>query len=320
MIGALAAGALRLLGAVARRAPPRAAVALGDALGWAWYRLVPVRRSVARANVARALGPALDAAAREAVVRGMYRHLGRAFVELVRGAGRPPVALAAELDVRGRAHLDAALAEGRGALVLTAHLGNWEVLVRAGAAPGGPVPIVPRRFRAPGAEPAWPGLRRGGAGLIVAEGGARAVVAALAAGEVVGYVLDQHMPPRRAVWVPFFGQPAATSPDLARLARLTGAAVVPLFTWRGPDGRHVVEVQAPVTLPRTADVAADILEGTRRCAAVVEAAVRAHPEQWLWIHRRWKPPPPEAAAQLAAEGVADVRRRAPISGAGAAAR
>ncbi|MCB9538804.1 MAG: lysophospholipid acyltransferase family protein [Myxococcales bacterium] len=204
--------------------------------------------------------------------------------------------------------------------MLTAHLGNWEVLVRAGAALGVPVSIVTRRFRAAWAERAWRRLRRGGAGLIVAEGGARAVLAALAAGEVVGYVLDQHMPPRRAVWVPFFGRPAATSPDLARLARLTGAPVVPLFTWRGPDGRHVVEVQAPVALPRTADAAADILEGTRRCAAVVEAAVRARPEQWLWIHRRWKPPPPAAAAILAAADVADVRRAPPISGAGAAAR
>ncbi len=201
--------------------------------------------------------------------------------------------------------------------MLTAHLGNWEVLVRAAAALGVPVSIITRRLRAGWAERAWRRLRRGGAGLIVAEGGARAVVAALQAGEVVGYVLDQHMPPRRAVWVPFFGHPAATSPDLARLARLTGAPVVPLFTWRGSDGRHVVEIQPPLALPRTASAADDILEGTRRCAATIEAAVRAHPEQWLWIHRRWKPPPPDAAAALARGDVADVRRGPPVSGAAA---
>lgn len=315
MIGALAAGALRAVGALARCVPARWAADLGGVLGWIWYRLAPVRRGVARENVERALGPTFDAAQREAVVRGMYRHLGRAFVELVRGAGRPPAVLAAELDVRGRAHLEAALREGRGALVLTAHLGNWEVLVRAGAALGVPVSIVTRRFRAGWAERAWRRLRRGGARLIVAEGGARAVLAALEAGEIVGYVLDQHMPPRRAVWVPFFGHPAATSPDLARLARLTGAAVVPLFTWRRADGRHVVEILPAVPMPRTADAAADVLEGTRRCAAIVEAAVRAHPEQWLWIHRRWKPPPADAAAALAHAEVADVRRGPSVSGA-----
>ncbi len=100
MIGAVAAVALRGVGAVARWVPARWASALGSGLGWIWYRLVPVRRGVARANVARALGATLDAAQRERIVRGMYRHLGRAFVELVRGAGRAPEALAAELAVR----------------------------------------------------------------------------------------------------------------------------------------------------------------------------------------------------------------------------
>ncbi len=307
MIGRVAAACLRILGAVSRTLPPRWASALGRALGWIWYRVLPVRRAVARANVARALGAELDTAGREALVRSMYGHLGQAFVELLRLAVTPPEAVLRDLDVRGRTHLDAALAAGRGALVLTAHLGNWEVLVRVGDLAGRPLTVITKRFRAPWAERAWRGLRVGGARLLAADGAGRAVVRALEAGELVGYVLDQHVPPARAVWVPFFGTPAATSPDLVRLARLTGAPVLPIFTWRSAAGRHVVDIGPPVDLPRTGDAGADLLAGTRRCASIVEAAVRAHPAQWLWIHRRWKRPPAAAIEALSRDGVADVR-------------
>lgn len=262
--------------------PARAADGLGRALGWGWYRLVPIRRRVARDNVTRAL--ALPPAEVERIVRGMYRHLGRSFVELLRFAGRTPSVL-----VEGRAHLDAALAAGRGALVLTAHLGNWELLVRAGLLADRPVSVVTRRLRAGWAEAAWRALRQGGPRLLPAGDSARAAVAALGRGEIVGYVLDQHCPEPRAIRAPFFGRDAATSADLVRLARLTGAAVVPVFTWRR-GGEHVVQIEAAVALPETGDKRADIEAGTRRCLAVVEAAIATHPEQWLWIHRRWKPP------------------------------
>lgn len=258
--------------------PTRWVDGLGRALGWGWYRVVPIRRAVARENVRRAL----PGVAVEPVVRGMYRHLGRSFVELLRSARRPlPV------RVEGRGYLDAALADGRGVLVLTAHLGNWEVLVRAGTLADRPVSVVTKRLRSGWAEAAWRALRRGGPTLLPAGASARAVVAALGRGEIVGYVLDQHDPAPRAVVAPFFGRPAATSADLVRLARATGAAVVPVFT-RRVGGEHVVRVEPPVELAWSEDKRADVEAGTRRCLAVVEAAIAAQPDQWLWIHRRWK--------------------------------
>lgn len=258
--------------------PARWVDAVGRALGWVWYRVVPIRRAVARENVRRAL----PGVAVEPVVRGMYRHLGRSFVELLRAARRPlPV------RVEGRGRLDAALADGRGVLVLTAHLGNWEVLVRAGTLADRPVSVVTKRLRSGWAEAAWRALRRGGPTLLPAGASARAVVAALGRGEIVGYVLDQHDPASRAVVAPFFGRPAATSADLVRLARATGAAVVPVFT-RRVGGEHVVQIGPPVELVWSEDKRADVEAGTRRCLAVVEAAIAAQPDQWLWIHRRWK--------------------------------
>ncbi len=270
--------AVRLFGGVARAVPRSWADRVGAFLGWGWYRLVPIRRRVARQNLEQAF-PELDVKARERIVAGMYRHLGLCLVELLRFGARDPGQLAASLHVEGRAHLEAALAEGRGVLVLTAHLGNWEVLVRAGTLCGAPLSVVTKSMRSPVAQAAWRALRRGGPELLPDRDSARRIVAALKRNEVVGYVLDQHAP--RGLRVPFFGRPAQTHDALARLAKATGAVVLPVFTWRSPEG-HRVRIETPVAL------GADPTESTRRYVARVEAAIRARPEQWLWIHRRWK--------------------------------
>ncbi len=280
---------LRVLGWGLRRLPQRWARRLGAGLGWVWHTLVPIRRAVARENVARAL-PALSPAARHRLVAAAFRHYGASVVETLR-ASAAPVVLA---PMRGQAHLDAALGAGRGVIVLTAHLGHFERLVRAPQVAGARLWVVTRRFRSPRAQAAWAALRQGGAGLLAAGASGRAAVAALRRNEVVGYVLDQHDAGRRAAVVSFFGRPAATSVDVARLARITGAAVVPVFTWW--DGaQHVLAAEPPVVWPRTGDPRADDVAGTAACVAVVEAAIRRHPSQWLWIHRRWKVP--EAPAQ-----------------------
>lgn len=267
-----------------RALPSGGADRLGAALGWLWYRVVPIRRSVARENVGRALS--VDDPGREAIVRAMYLHLGRSFVELLRFGGR---SLAPEmLQVEGRDHLEAAIGNGRGALILTAHLGNWELLVRSATLADRPGLVVTKTFRAGWAEAVWRALRRGGPELVTAGGSARRIVHALRDGALVGYVLDQHDPGRRAVRLPFFGRDAATSPDLVRLARLSGAAIVPVFTWREGRG-HVIRIEPPVELADLNDEPDWVEQGTARCLARVEAAIAAQPEQWLWIHRRWKP-------------------------------
>lgn len=272
--------------------PPSWALALGSALGAAWHGLLPIRRGVARDNISKSLD--LSPAEVRRLTARVYRHLGRSFIELLRAsAGRcPPQPMA------GRAHLDAALALGRGVLVLSAHLGAFELLVRAATTLPVPVHVITRQFRSAFAQALWRRLRRGGPSLLPAGASARAVLDALKRNEIVVFVLDQHVPPGRAVWVPFFGRPAATDPDLVRLARASGAAVVPIFTRR--EGRcHPIEIQPALALDLGRGEAA-LVEATARCAAVVEAAIRAVPEQWLWIHRRWKPPPPDVARALGA--------------------
>lgn len=278
---------------LAGRCPPWLVDGSGALLGAVWHALIPIRRGVARRNVRRALG--LDPRASRRIVRRAYRHFGRALAEAIRAAGgRPP-----PIDVHGEAHLRAALAQGRGVLVLSAHLGSFEALLRAAAGFDVPVHVITKRFSAASAQQGWRALRRDGPGFFGA-GSARAIRAALARGEIVADVLDQHAPPGRAVWVPFFGRPAATMPDLVRLARQTGAPVVPVFTHRR-GGRQIVTIQAPLRLPD------DLVKAVALCAAVVEEAIRARPSQWLWIHRRWKPIPADVRAALV-DGRAGPRR------------
>ncbi|MEZ4473909.1 MAG: lysophospholipid acyltransferase family protein [bacterium] len=311
VLARLAEGLALLAGGLLACLPAAWARGVGALAGLIWHDVIRIRRRVAIANIKQSLGFS-DVAARR-LSRAAYRHLGVSFVELLRaGVGR-----GAPLEVTGAAHLDDALAAGRGVLVLSAHLGAFEALVRAGGRFPVAVHVVTRRLRSPIAQAVWRRLRRGGAGLLPAGASARATVAALQRGEIVAYVLDQHAPPGQAVWVPFFGRPAATSPDLVRLARRTGAPVVPIFTYRRPDGHHQVEVGPALALGLGA-TEADLVADTAHCAGVVEAAIRAWPAQWLWIHRRWKPAPADVAAVLAQAGVAGRRRTLVSAGAAAA--
>jgi KDO2-lipid IV(A) lauroyltransferase len=285
--------------------------ACGAGLGWVWYRVVPIRRAVARENVARALG--LSPPETEAVVRAMYLHLGRSAGELL-ALDR----VASRLEIEGLAHLQAALDAGHGAILLTAHLGNWEVLVRAAASAGRPVHVLTKRMHRGWAEAAWRALRRDGAALLHERGSGRRVLEALARGEVIGLVLDQHDAAPQSLRLSFFGRAAATSTGLARVALASGAPIVPVFTHRRTDGDHCVVFQPPLPPPIGADRATRVAALTQACLAVVEAAIRRTPSQWLWIHRRWKAE--AAATPAAASPEAHARPRGPAEGRAPAAR
>ena len=284
---------MRALIWLAGRLPPRFVDAFGVLLGALWHTVIPIRRGVARENLQRALGTTPRATRR--LVRHAYWHFGRSMAEALRAAGgrAPP------LEVHGEETLRRVLDEGRGVLVLSAHLGNFEALVRAAGGFDVPVHVITKRFSGRSAQRGWQNIRRDGPGFFGA-GSARAIRAALARGEIVADVLDQNAPPGRAVWVPFFGRPAATMPDLVRLAHQSGAPIVPLFTRRAA-GRHLVSVHAPIVLT------GELVEDVARCVASVEAAIRAQPTQWLWIHRRWKPIPADVQAAMV-DGRAGLRR------------
>ena len=121
---------------------------------------------------------------------------------------------------------------------------------------------------------------------------ARGLIAAMRAGRSVGILMDTNMTPPQGVFVPFFGVPACTASGLARVAARTGAAVLPGFLlWHEEERQYVLHFYPEIVLQRSEDTDADAVENTARCTAAIESVIRAYPEQWLWVHRRWKTRP-----------------------------
>jgi KDO2-lipid IV(A) lauroyltransferase len=276
---------------VAGRVPLPLALWLGRRLGDLGYVLLPRRRRIALANVARAY-PALPPTDRRRLARRASQHLGMMLVELPRLLAAPLEATLARIQLEGVEHLDAAMAAHGRALMLTAHLGNWEILCATHRLTDYGLSIVVRPLDAPWLDALADRLRRRtGVEVIDKRGALRAVLEALRRGRMVGILMDQNVARREGVFVDFFGHQASTSRSIALLAIRTGTPVVPIFAYRNADGGHRVVVGPALPSPTSNDPEAAVVELTARCTAEIERAIRETPEQWLWSHDRWRTRP-----------------------------
>jgi KDO2-lipid IV(A) lauroyltransferase len=213
-------------------------------------------------------------------------------VELAAMAARPLEATLATLSVEGADHLEAVMKTHRRALALTGHLGNWELLPASCRLTPHALTIVARPLDSPTLEALSMRLReKAGVEIVDKRNAVRPVLRALAAGRLVGILLDQNAARHESVFVPFFGHEASTSRSIAVLALRTGAPVLPIFTWRERPGRHRVAVGPAVPAPDELNGDEAIREFTRRCTAAIEEQLRRHPAQWLWMHDRWRTRP-----------------------------
>jgi KDO2-lipid IV(A) lauroyltransferase len=273
--------------------PLRAALAAGALVGRAAWFLAPRNRRRMLASLAVAF-PHESEAERRAIARATYRRLGRMIVEFLLLPRLPREELDRLFVYEGWERFEAARARGRGVIACTAHFGNFEVLAAAHTLRGVPVTMISRRMRENRANALWRRARRraGVEDLVAARGETlRAARAALARGRVLGYVIDQNQPRRRAIFPSFFGVPAATAPTPAILARRFGAAVIFILAIPLPDGRHRVVIEGPLEVPDSGDRERDVLAFMQDLNDRLERWVRAHPEQWYWLHRRWKTRP-----------------------------
>jgi Kdo2-lipid IVA lauroyltransferase/acyltransferase len=255
---------------------------------------LPGRERVALANLAIAF-PDLSVVARRRLARGSWRHLGMTIVELARLLDRPLAATLDELTLDGLEHMRAVMSQHGRALVLTAHLGNWEYLTGVHRLTGYPVAIVVRPLDSPALDELAVDMRRKtGVDLIDKRGALRPVLEALRRGRLVAILLDQNASRREGVFVPFFGRAASTSRSLALLAVRTRTPILPIFIRREGVGRHRVVIEPPLLPPAANDVDRAVVELTARCTQIVETAIRQTPEQWLWSHDRWRTRPPAA--------------------------
>jgi KDO2-lipid IV(A) lauroyltransferase len=277
--------------------PAPASLWLGRRLGDVAAMVLRRRHRLALANLAVAF-PALGQREHGHLARRAWQHLGMTFVELCRLYGRPLEDTIERISVEGLDHLRETMARHGRVLVLTAHLGNWELLCAAHRLTGFPLSVVVRPLDSRWLAPLVTAMRRkAGVELMHKRGALRPVLEALRRGRMVAVLLDQNASRREAVFVPFFGRPAGSSRSLALLALRTRTPVVPVFISRQAGGRHRVTFQAPLEIPGGLDPEAAVLDLTARCTQVIEAAIRGTPEQWLWIHDRWRTRPPAAVVE-----------------------
>ncbi len=298
MLENLEYGLVRAVVGCLGRIPRGLARALAGVLAFAVYWCFGRLRRVGLRNLKLALAQ-LSPQARKKLLKRVYVHLGWQLVEFCRMTrytaentrdqnGPNP------MRTEGLDHYLRAQARGKGVLIITAHLGAWELSSFYHSLMGHPMGMVIRNLDNRRLDQYVNGIRSLHGNFVISKDDfARGLLKAIHAGRTVGILMDTNMTPPQGEFVKFFGADACTGTGVAHIARQTGAAVLPGFMlWEPTERRYVLHFGPEVEMPRTTDRAADILEGTRRSTAVIESWIRRYPDQWLWIHRRWKTRPP----------------------------
>lgn len=271
-------------------------------------RFLPLRREVVQGNLKRVFGDVVHESELKNLAAAHYGHLWRLLCEFVYSRWLTPTQKMALVRFEGLDHFIAARDQGKGVLVLTGHFGNWEVSTTAGIAQFPEVHGKCHFVRRP-IKPAWLDrlvTRRfndAGFGVFSKRDSLDAMLDCLSRGETVVLPFDQHAGPPDGIEVDFLGHAAWTFKSLAIIQLSTGAPVLPAASWRESDGRHVLRFEAPLAPIECDDTGEAIRRNTRAYNQALERLVARHPEQWYWLHRRWKhverkrrrsaaPPPP----------------------------
>jgi KDO2-lipid IV(A) lauroyltransferase len=257
------------------------------------YHLVPIRRGVVLSNMRRVFHEVTPEDEIRRLAQAFYAHFGRIVLEFFQfpwltRARRDALVRVENTDAALRAHN-----QGRGVLLLTGHFGNWEVATVAGITRFPQYRGLFHVLRRP-LHPRWfdtlvtRRMRRAGLQTLPKRGSLESILDRLSAREVVVFVFDQCARGKDGIAVDFFGHPAGTFRSLAILALTTGAPVVPVSSWREPDGTHVLRFEEALPLIDCEDPDEAIFRNTRAYNAFIEQVILRHPEQWFWFHRRWK--------------------------------
>lgn len=260
----------------------------GRLFGEMGYRLGGVYRTIVRRNLEFAF-PSWEDHQIEAVSRRAFHHFGMTLSEMVQGAHLSAGAILSRCRLSGEDHLNRALEAKKGIIVVSAHLGNWEISLQYLACLfGRRVHIVVRPL-----VPRWldrwvnHARTRFGNHLIPKRRAFPKMLKAIRSDGIVAIMVDLSSR-KQSVAVDYFGHRTLTSPAAAMLAARCAAPILAAFTLRNPDGSFTIEVSPPVAIQRSSDLASDLRCNTQRIADIVEKAVREHPDQYLWMQKRWK--------------------------------
>ncbi len=282
---------LRVLSCVLAVIPRRLLMLGGDVLGLVWFYLIPIRRTVVEQNIRLAFGPDFTKRQVNGLARNNYRHYGRVLLEIVESFSWRPEDYLRRIEYHGLDHIKRLKASGKGAYIVSLHMGNWELAIGATAATGIPFCIVvkPGNSSVFRLVQAWYRGRQDV--LVLAESHtANDILRCIADGRTVGFVVDQFMGPPIGLPVQFFGHEAGTAASLALLTERRPAETILTYTFRDHRGRvHAVFEPIPETDSKAVTLAERLYQRTQNYNDVLEKVVRAYPEQWMWLHRRWKP-------------------------------
>jgi Kdo2-lipid IVA lauroyltransferase/acyltransferase len=279
---------LRLIGALPRSAARNIGAAMGAV---AWWAMPKLRRSGLR-NLEMAC-PEISEPERIRMLRGVYRHLGWQLGEFCQMPRYTRENTRNWIHYHGLENYLAARDRGQGVLIVTGHLGAWELSSFWHSLMGHPMTMVIRRLDNARVDRLVNNIRcLHGNRVVHKDDFARGLLLAMKRGDTVGILMDTNMTPPQGVFVPFFGIPACTASGLARVALRTGAAVLPGFlVWEPNEQKYVLHFGEEIPLVQTGDDEQDVLANTAQFTAAIEAFIRRYPDQWLWVHRRWKTRP-----------------------------
>ncbi|HWQ34375.1 MAG TPA: lysophospholipid acyltransferase family protein [Blastocatellia bacterium] len=279
---------LKSLGAL----PRATAIRLAQAIG-ALARLLRPRLSRHAETSLRLAFPDLDERERERILRGVFSNLGRLLGEISQFPRFNRDNISSIVVYEGLENFLAARDEGRGVILLTGHIGAWELSVFAHSLYGYPMSFLKRNVDNPLVERLAESYRlRHGNRSIDKRGSVREILKTLKAGGVVGILADLNATREEGVFVDFFGVPASTTAGVATLALRTGAVVLPGYiVWDDEASIHRLHFEKPIETISTGNQKEDVITNTQRYTKALEDIIRRYPDQWLWIHRRWKTRP-----------------------------
>ncbi|MBM3812536.1 MAG: lysophospholipid acyltransferase family protein [Acidimicrobiia bacterium] len=248
--------------------------------------VLPRLRRVAMRNLRLAL-PELGEDEHRRIADGSFRSIARILVSLSRFPEMNKENISEWIRYEGLEHFEEAKRRGKGVLFATAHLGNWELSAFAHALMTEPMHVVVRPLDNPSIDGMVRKLRTmSGNQVIEKKDYARGILRALSRNEAVGILIDQNMSLDEGIFVPFFGVAACVGTGFAKIAGHSGAAIIPGFAlWSDEEGRYILKFHEPLLS------SGNVEEDTRRIHAQLESVIRGYPEQWLWMHRRWKTRP-----------------------------
>ena len=271
--------------------PPKTGWTISQKLGRLWFFVDKKHRKIVKNNLKMAYMEKLNPRERKALTQKVFENTAKIFFEFAWFHNINPKRFSEHIWVQGLDHLISAHARKKGVLVLTGHMGNWELVTALAYVTGLPSTVVYRRLKFEPLEKLIKHYRESiGINLFQLHNAFDGVSKALARGDLVGLLMDQNTGHSRGVFVDFFGIKACSNPGLAKLALSTGAPVVPVFSYRTQD-QFVIEIQPELPLIRTGNLEKDIIANTQEQNWIIEKMVKRFPEQWFWFHRRWKTRP-----------------------------